>query len=464
MFPFTRVLPMAMLATHSLTAADIAEPVAPVSISLFCEWVRLPHTAANALLRQHLKSSDAMALHEAVSQLIQNKTAARLDVQSLLANAGTRARVSGTTDKFYATEYDPPQSSQSLSIDGDWNYELGLPACAGSFTALNLGREVEVETGLCETGPRIQFRFAASWNEHLADISFGIGISLYPQPLFYMASISATLRTDPGVWQLAGVFTPPPDKKPGVSPETAPPPKDRVLLFLRATAPGLKPNPPLPPGEPVSHALLAEWIEADIDLVNDLLEAAPDFTSAAGLRASLDGLLANGSAVLVETAYAPCPVGKESRMGSIRSHPVVTEVDPPQVPQTLSLTNRTPVGSPLPRGGVQRPVTTPAFFNSYSMRDLGTVLDVECSPNFESEWVKLSITAELSALAGSDLFGQGLAEVPQPRAQILRCTTALSLKPGVPALAAILDPPVQPGQALPAILSRKLLLFVRIIP
>jgi len=466
MFRLIEFLPLIVLAARVIAAPEAAGPFTPpVQLSVQCEWVRLPHATANALLRQHLKRSDSNVLHEAVSLLITNKFATRLDVQSLLTNAPGSARLTGVIEKFYATEYDPPQISQSLSIDGDWNYEFGAPACAGSFTGFNAGREVEVETGLHDTGLPILLNLSATWNEHLADIPFGPGISLYPQPLFYSGSITASLRTGSGVWQLAGIVTPPPDEKAGVSPETAPLPADRVLLFVRATAPGLKPNPPpLPDDDEVRHPVLAEWIEANTALINGLLEATPGFTSAAGLRASLDGPLAAGTATLVETSYLTCMAQQKARSCSIRSHPQCTEIDPPQLPQTLSLTNRTPAGSPLPGGGVQQPISTPGFFNAYRIRDLGTVLEGAFSPNVGGERVKLEVMAELSAMTGRDMHGTGLAEVPQPRVQILRCSTGLSLSPGVPALAAILDPLLPFGQSHPAVRTRKLLLFVTAIP
>ena len=459
MFRSSRFLSLALLTAPALPAADVP----PVPISVQCDWIRLPLAAANALIRQHLKSTGATALHDAVVAMLKTNAATRLDVQSLLTSAGKYSKVVGITEKSYATEFDPPQLSQTLSVDGDWPYDMGIPACAGSYTFHNLGREVEVETGLRQEGPPLQLRLAASWSEHLTEVPYGIGISFYPEPSFYEASVLADLHCASGVWQLAGLFTPPPDKKEEA--ETAPLPGDRVLLFARATASGLKPHAPPPPdSEPAMRPVLVEWIEADTALIADLLEATADFTSAAGLRASLEAPIAAGTAALIETAFVPMSGREQAKISSVRWFAYVTEVDPAQVPQTLIVTNHTPAGSPLPGGGVSQPLMTPSFFNSYSGRELGTVLEVRCTPQDDGETVSLELAAELSALAGGDVFDQGVSEVPQPRYHSLYCTTQIAVRTGVPALAGLLDSSLPSGQSHPAVRTRKVLLFVTVLP
>ncbi len=236
------------------------------------------------------------------------------------------------------------------------------------------------------------------------------------------------------------------------------------MLFARATVPGLKPNGnPAPDSKPEGQPVLAEWIEADTGLIADLLEATPDFASAAGLRASLEAPLAAGTAALIETAYVPAGAGERTKSTSVRWFPYVTGVDPAQVPQTLTVTNRMPAGAPLPGGGVQHPLMTPSFFNSYTSRELGTVLEVRCYPPNDGGKTCVELKAELSALAGGDVFGQGVAEVPQPRFHILHCATSLAVLPGVPALAGILDTPLPAGQSPPPERTTKVLLFVTVL-
>ena len=107
---------------------------------------------------------------------------------------------------------------------------------------------------------------------------------------------------------------------------------------------------------------------------------------------------------------------------------------------------------------------TPSFFNADTSRELGTLLEVHCAPQNDGAFTELELTADLSALAGGDVFGQGVAEVPQPRFQNLHCFTVLTIKPGVPALAGILDPPLPLGKSQPVVRTRKVLLFVTVIP
>ena len=342
-------------------------------------------------------------------------------------------------------------------------FHLATQACAGSFTFRNLGREVELEVALTKGGLPVQLKLAASWSEHLTDIPYGIGISAFSQPEFFHARVLTELRCASGVWQLAGLFTPPPDKKAGAG--SAPLPADRVLLFVRATAPGLKPDGKSgPDNERATHSVLAEWIEADAGLIAGLLEAAPDLTSAAGLRAALEDPVAAGTAMLMETAFVSVPSRAVAKIISVRSFPFPAEVDPAQPPQTLTVTNRTPAGAAVPGGGVQAPLMTPSFFNAYAHRESGTVMEVHCAPHGDGALTELELKADISALAGGDVFGHGVAEVPQPRFQNLHCSTVFTILPGVPALAGLLDPLLPAGQSQPAVRPRKILFFVTVLP
>lgn len=456
-----RLFSFLFFSASTLMAAVPVDPfAAPVAVTVQCDWIQLPHGAANELIRRHAGAPDGNALHNDASSRVKSGGASRLDIQSLLTRAGGRAVAQSVTQKAYATAYDPPQFPLALSISGDWPYELASPACAGSFTFEDLGRRIEVEVELPDNGPEVRLKLSVDWSEHVVDMPFGSGVSVYPQPVFFKAASRVEVRSAPAIWQLAGLFTPPPEKKSGA--ESAPRPDDRVMLFVRATAPGVKHNPPDVVAEPATQQVLAEWIETDTDLVAGLLTATPDFISAAGMRASLEALIREGKARLVETAMAPVSFGSRTELASELAIPQVREVDPGGRPQTLAVSNRTPAGTPVAGGGVQPGLKFPSFFNAYSFHKAGTRLSAACRKEPDG-WRLLELDAALGAMVGNDIQGNGSSAVPQPRWQHLNAKAQLRVKSGVPALVRLLDPLLPYGGEQPPVRSRKVLLFITVL-
>ena len=187
--------------------------------------------------------------------------------------------------------------------------------------------------------------FAPVWSEHLGDLSYGQGVAEVQQPLFYGARCEVDLQMTSGVWQLAGLFTPPPEPQKEVKPELAPLPGDRVMLFVRASAPGLPGQPPKPrPGEPDQVAVLAEWIELDTEAAAERMLETPDVSSAAAARKAVEASLSAGPARLVESVLVPCTLEQRAKILSVREVPCPTNFYAPQRPQSLTLKGRPPAG------------------------------------------------------------------------------------------------------------------------
>ena len=453
----TRLLILPLLCfTLPVFAADRAQ------VSVQWDWIRMPHAEANRLIHQHLKTSrDADALRDAVLALVKQNGAARIDLQAVSLGEGQGAKLDSVVEKSYPTEFDPGQVPQSLTVQGPNPAVEVSPVVPSSFVLRKLGRMAEMKVGLTENGQLLDLEFRPVWAEHLGDMSYGEKTSEVKQPLFFTAQCTSDLLMTSGVWQLAGLFTPPPDVQKDVKPELAPLPGDRVMLFVRASAPGLPGTPPkLKPDDPDQVAVLAEWIELDMNTAAELLLENPDASSATALRESVNVHLAAGRARLVETALVACRLGQRAKIDSIREVPYPTQFDGPQMPQTLTLIGPSP--APVPPG-TYAPWIVPAANNSFTFRETGVTMEVDCSVLEGSDRVALTIAPELCTYLGRESSGQGPGLVTQPRFQTSKPFANVALLPGTPALISTLDAP-QTGDALPgAARARKVFLLVTVI-
>ncbi len=449
-------LPLMWLALPAF-AADRAQ------VSVQWEWIRLPHAEANQLIHQHLKASrDADALRDAVLAMVKRKEAARLDLQALSVEEGQRAKLDSTVQKSYPTEFDPGQVPVTLTVQGPNPAVEVSPVVPNSFAFRKLGRMAELEVGLIDDGQLLDLEFKPVWTEHLGDMSYGQKTSEVKQPVFFTAQTTTDLLLTSGVWQLAGLFTPPPDIQKDVKPELAPLPGDRVLLFVKASSPGLPGTPPkAQPDDADQVTVLSEWIELDLKMAAELLLENPDASSSAALRESVKAHLAAGRARLVETALVPCRLGKRAKIESIREVPYPTEFDAARLPQTLTLLGPPPAAPLLP--GTFAPWIVPATCNCFTFRNTGVTMEVDCSVVEGDDRVTLKIAPELCQYLGRESFGLGPAMGTQPRFQTLKSFADVRLLPGTPALISTLDAP-QSGDALPgSARARKAFHFVTII-
>jgi len=353
--------------------------------------------------------------------------------------------------------------AQTLTLPGPNPPQVEMtPVVSNSMAFRKLGRMAEIEVDLTDDGQLLDVHFHPAWTEHLGDLSYGQGVAEVKQPLFYNAECNTHLLLTSGAWQLAGLFTPPPEPAKDVKPELAPLPGDRVMLFVRATAPGLPATTPKrAPDDPDQVSVFAEWIEADMNVVADLLTAHPDYSTAAALREAVSGHLAAGRASHVETTIVPCRVGESAKILSVREVPYPTNFDASQMPQTLTLKGPAPV-APVPPG-TYAPWIVPATPGSFTFRNTGMTMEVDCEMPQGGNRVALSIAPEINIYLGPESFGLGPAMSTQPRFQELKSVTNANLLPGTPALIATLDAP-QTAVGLPGpARTRKVLLFVTVI-
>lgn len=437
-----------------------AGDLSPISVQW--EWIRLPHGVANKLIHQEWKSvPDAGALHGAVQELVTKKEAVRLDNQGVVVGDGDEAKLDSRVEMMVPTEFSPPLVSQTLTVEGpDFRIELA-PAVPQSYMPRKLGRAAELAASITEDGQRIQLRFTPQWAEHLGSMSYGQGLAEVQQPVIYEAQCEADLQLTSGAWQLAGIFTPPPVTQKDVRPELASQPSDRVMLFVRASAPGLPANPPKQqPNDEEQVAVLAEWIEMECAEAAELMLATPDATAAGETREAVNTSLTTGKARLIETAMVPCRLNERAKISSVRLVPYPTTFNAPMMPQTLTLTGTPPKGL---AAGTYAPWITPSLPGSFTYCRAGVTMEVECSQGESGDQIELSIAPELCSYLGGEAFGLGPAMGYQPRIQILKSAGTVSLKPGNPALFSVMDAPAAAGELPGSVRSRNVMLFVTIL-
>ena len=457
---FATLLPLPAQGPSGDPAAAPEGEAKPRQVSIQLDWIKLPHLTANQLLRRHLQhSTDGDALYAAVQELILQKKAERMDLNCLLVRGGQRSKVEAVIEKPYPTEFDPPQVGNAGAAGDASAAENVAPTTPNSFTWRNTGHTAEVEATVGEDGHTIDLNLAPQWVEHLTDWTWGKGVSEIKRPVFGTDKVSTQLLCGNGEWELAGLFTPPWLPEDGKPPGSAPLPGDRVFLFVRAASDPLpKANEQVPASSAKQVTVLAEWIETDTATASTLLAQHPAFADSTTLREALEPMLTDGRALLLESAALPIRGGQRSKIESITEFAYPTQSDPPQF-----------AGSAHgPANQVPAPQTrtsfTPVCHQSFVFRNLGTTMEMEATVGESGNVIDLNCAPELVFNLGSDSFGQGVAEIKQPRFQSMRTTCQLAVLPGAPSMIAAFDAPVTDGKPQPHARPRKVLLFIRAIP
>jgi hypothetical protein len=350
-------------------------------------------------------------------------------------------------------------------------------ATPSSYPFRNVGTRTEVGATLMADGHTIDLDLVADWTEHPGDISWGRGVSELKQPVFATMRLSAQVLADSGVWQLAGLLTPPPARAEGKLWGAAPLSPDRVLLFVRATAsrgPKINPAPEQPLLQQVQ--VLAEWIETDTATSAALLTKYPDFANSPELREEMEPMIKDGRAALLQTAAVVVRAGQRSKTESIVEFSVPGEQDPPQgggafrdspiQPDTSPVKSKhgmesgKPYSSNFPWGSL-----VPAMPACFTPGNTGTTVDAEAL--VLNGKVHLHVGCPLRFADNVESFGQGTVQIERLSFQILDAPAVMILAPGVPGMAGSVDAPGNGGRenkgqtAFPAARTRKVLLFVR---
>jgi hypothetical protein len=456
--------------------AEAPEWDAHAQISVHLDWIRLPHAAANQLVRQRLPHErDANALYAAVQELIVQKKAERLDFTAIPVHSGQRSKTESIDETPYPSEFDPSMSG--IRINGAGEKAIGPlgHATPSSFVFRNAGATTEVKATLMDDGHTIDLTLAPESVDYLKDLAWGSGVNELKQPVFGTMKLTTSVFTESGAWQLVSLLTPPPapeNIQKEVTPALSP---DRVLLFVRATS---SRGPRIKPAEqtPAKQLLVfAEWIEMDTATAASLLAKYPDFSNSPALRGEMDPLLADGRASLMHTAALIVRNNCRAKMESIVEWIHPGELDRSKAPpRSLSQmpVNASPFKSKVELGSIDPfsstlPTVSPVSWmpESFDHRNLGTTL--EAGVSMMDGIIDMNLAPGLVFNAGVEGFGEGLARAERSGFYKLEPASQMLLAPNTPGMVCSFDVPWSggkdngEGKELPAARTRKVFLFVR---
>jgi hypothetical protein len=420
------------LSAHSLLRAQPNQTSQPApQLRVSCEWIALPHAEANRLIRSLTSSSpqSGNAMHEAAQQLVAAGKGQLLQQQFLTTTSGLKAKT-GTLRHFpYPTEYDPPEVSTKVVVQGgnvlQGDFKKAEPT---SFETKQLGFDLEIEPTVDDSSRFADLNLAATWTTHAGDQVWGQGIAEITQPVFQRCALSAQALCEHDTWKLVALLRP---AVPGPGTAAQPMAEERVLVFFKAFIEGHGPPPVLNSSAIKEIGVLCEWVELDAADADQLMDSIPASGQTEGLRTAAQALLDSGKATLSESAYLLVRGGQKSKLESVLEFPYPTEFDQPNLPETII-----ELPAPVPAPPITHPVfwPTPGCPQSFNFKNLGTTAEIEAEASDDGITLDLTPSPEICRLVGIQPHGQGNGFTTQPRFATIKSGTRVLVKDRQPAL------------------------------
>lgn len=200
----------------------------------------------------------------------------------------------------------------------------------------------------------------------------------------------------------------------------------------------------------LSLGLTAEWIEVDLAVLPALLAKHGGEFDAGGLHEAVTALIDEGKAERKEIVYGRGDFGTRMKIESIDEKIYPTEYDPPEIPNTVTISNTS--ADVVPRTGA-----TPTAFET---RNVGVTVEAE-PVQTESGLIHLTLAAEEVDDLGRDFHAEpdtpdteGLRGLWMPKFFTMRVATSLHLRPGGTALVGTFK------QSEPDKNAKRLILFI----
>ena len=135
--------------------------------------------------------------------------------------------------------------------------------------------------------------------------------------------------------------------------------------------------------------VLVEFIQLADRVANKMLRKHAASLSARALREELEVMLDADTAKLVESAYIKTKSGQRAKVESIDEKIYPTEFDPPEIPQTVTLTEAQAPG-------------TAANPTAFDIRNVGTTLEVDPVISADAKSIDLNIAPEIVRFLGRE--------------------------------------------------------------
>lgn len=207
-----------------------------------------------------------------------------------------------------------------------------------------------------------------------------------------------------------------------------------------------------------------EWIEVPHETLTGLLFMRPKGNAdATGLRKEVQELVKAGKGKILETQIITGRGSEKCTVESVHELMYPTTFEPAEIPNNVTTPDKQEVAHPENAKSLAG-LITPHTPSDFQRRDVGSALEIVPSVDRTGKIIGLRLTPDLDWLAGRTLWQErkdilgNLLKMEEPEFYSLRATTALTMKDGSYALAAVLSPKNQEGHAD---MDRKVMMFVK---
>lgn len=233
------------------------------------------------------------------------------------------------------------------------------------------------------------------------------------------------------------------------------------LAFERSGTPAEDPNE-TDPFDPCSTAqklvqVQVEYIEVPQETLTGLLFLrSPKSSDATGLRKKLQKLVSENQAKVLETQVVVGRSGQKTSSESIHEFIFPTEFEPAAVEVKSVKALETAMASSFP--------FNPAIPTAFETRNLGSILEVEPTVDFDSNLIDLRIVPEIVIHTGNTTWAElkddkgNSNKIEMPDFHTMRLETAISCIAGQYAFVAALSPANSKGETD---MTRKVMVFVK---
>jgi len=429
-------------------AAGVTEPVA------LLEYIQTDLATANKLLTEFGATENVAPLRDRLEKMIDAGEAELIETSYMRSRNGMRMNTESIREHIYPTEFDPPEIPQQLEATS-----TPPPVSTANPTAFdfrNVGTTAEIEMNVGPINPdqpqarSIHANIAPEIVRYLGEI---VTVPDGPpeqrvitQPNFEIIKLTTTVSVDTGETSLLGLL----------KPSSAEGQRIFVLLSLENLG-GVPEAVEETPEEAMTAQKVAthlEYISLDHREANRLLRKSWSKRDAGDLRATLAGMIEDGTAELVESSYLKTAPGLRAKLESTREHVYPTEWDPAEIPSKLVMDD-------------VKIVPTGANPTAFEFRNVGINFEIEPQVEVDGQQINVNIAPEIVRYLGDRKVGDPdnwqnlppeIKGMANPDFAVMKTATSVTVFNGQYNLIGLFNPPTADGVDT----GKRVMLFVKV--
>ena len=463
------------------------------------ETFALPKAAAHALMQGHKSQDD---LHTAILAEYAAQRATLEIFTIVRTKSGQRAKVEAIDEYPYPTDYDPPQISQTLhlgAMGGNPRPKKSAPPAATppappappaavnatadpavtapmvapekspprapsaassnsglgnmtnitptTFSVRNIGFTLEVDPVIGEDGKTVDLTLAPEVVKVIGSQARGHGLN---SPVFRSQKFNTSITMSSGHPMFLGTQHPPLNS--GVPGNNT---TDQVWLSFvtpKVVALAMPPKPVAPPTPATSGQLQFRWetISLPSSEAHKLMATG---VMDGELYRDISELLKTGTAKLETVVSLLAKSGQRCKAEHIEEYEYPTDMDPPQTPQTLTITDPDlladlraggkvgALAEDLPKGNLGFGLITSTTATTFQVRNVGDTIELDPVIGEDGYTIDFNVAPECVRLIGSLEY----AGIKQPMFETQKLGTALTGGVGIPCFIGTMNRPVKTG-------------------